>query len=71
MGAGLQNEHSVASASNEESKEQPDSQNQREGIYKLFDLMKMDLGDKQTDEMKCFYEKMSQQIKEMCTDKDE
>ena len=37
---------------------------------KLFDLMKMDLGDKQTDEMKCFYERMSQQIKEMCTTSD-
>lgn len=30
------------------------------GIYKLFDLMKTDLGGERANEMKSFYEHMSQ-----------
>jgi len=39
---------------------------QKGGIYKLFDLIKGDLGQDQAEEMKTFYEKMSQSIKELC-----
>lgn len=41
------------------------------GIDKLFDLMKTDLGEQQMGEMKSFYEKMSTQIKELCTSQDD
>jgi hypothetical protein len=30
----------------------------KEGIYKLFDIMKSDLGQQQTEDMKHFYEMM-------------
>ena len=38
------------------------------GINKLFDAMQNDLGTQQTEEMKNFYQKMSNQIKELCHD---
>ena len=43
----------------EDSSEKESSHHEQKGIYKLFDLMKMDLGEHQTCEMKNFYEKMS------------
>ena len=60
-------------AANTQQQDQPEETKDKDGevdkekggIYKLFDLMKMDLGTQQTEEIQNFYEKFSLQIKDM------
>ena len=58
-----QTPNSTSPPDQEENKDQPQAHPEKGGIYKLFDLMKMDLGTQQTEEIQNFYEKFSSQIK--------
>ena len=60
-----QNTHSKSPPDAEENKEPPQGLAEKGGIYKLFDLMKTDLGNQQTEEIQNFYVKFSSQIKEL------